>query len=74
MSKMEKKVGKDVRSVIRLGDSLAITLPSEYVRANSIKKGDKVELLFDRELVARPLKQEELRKTLLKIEEEIGEN
>ena len=33
------------RSVFKLGDSLAVTLPISWVRYNHIKKGDKTEVI-----------------------------
>jgi antitoxin component of MazEF toxin-antitoxin module len=73
--KMEKKrVGKTVRSVIHLGDALAITLPNAYVRENNIKPGDKVEVLFNHVIVARPLREEKLKEVLEKLSGGLGED
>ena len=36
----EQKVMGGTRRVIKLGNSLAITLPSQFTQANSIKEGD----------------------------------
>ena len=40
-------MGKDIRKVIQCGRSSATTLPVEYLRANGMKRGDKIELIFD---------------------------
>jgi len=47
---------RDVRKAFRIGDSLAITLPADFVREHGIKEGQPIDLIFDGLLKARPLK------------------
>lgn len=35
------------RSIMRQGTSLSLTVPNDYVKANGIKKGDKVEIRWN---------------------------
>ena len=35
---------KDIRTLITMGDSLGITLPSSWISYNNLKPGDKVEI------------------------------
>lgn len=59
-----KLLGKDIRKVIPVGDSLAITIPKEYVQAHSIKKGDSMEVLFNEIIHITPLNLDEIEKKL----------
>ena len=63
MSKPEL-LGKDIRKVLPVGDSLAVTIPKEYVEAHNIKKGDTMEVLFNEILHISPVNLEEIRKKL----------
>jgi len=54
--------GKDVRKVFKTGDSLAITLPAEYVKALGVKEGDAFELIFDKEVHMRRISPEEIKR------------
>jgi len=60
-------VGKDVRKVIPVGGSLAITLPSEYVKTHNIKSGDRIELEYNEVFLGKPVKTEDLHQKLSKI-------
>jgi antitoxin component of MazEF toxin-antitoxin module len=51
---------KDVRKVFKLGQSLAITLPSEYVKRKNIREGDLVEIYFDDLIHIKPVDLNEL--------------
>jgi len=53
-------VRKAVRRVFKLGDSLAITLPKEYVRSRQLKEGSLVEVIFDDWMHVVPLNEREL--------------
>lgn len=41
-SKKKRRISAGVRKVMKLGGSLAITLPSEFVEAHNIKEGDDI--------------------------------
>jgi antitoxin component of MazEF toxin-antitoxin module len=64
----EEKIGKDIRAVIILGRSLAITLPKEFVQMHDIKPKDKIELLFNSKIIGRPLKKKDLEEELAKLD------
>lgn len=40
-------MGKAVRTIVGCGNSAAATLPVKYLRANKLKLGDEIELIFD---------------------------
>ncbi len=58
---------KDVRSVLKHGDSLAVTLPYEYVVKKGLKPGDKVEVLWNDFVFIEPVRPEEIRKRMEKV-------
>jgi len=45
-----------IRKVIRVGDSVAITLPKEYVDRMGLKPGDKVRITLNGFFVIKPVK------------------
>lgn len=49
-------LSKDVRKVIPVGGSLAITLPADYVKAHNIKPGDKIELTYNEVFLGEPIR------------------
>jgi antitoxin component of MazEF toxin-antitoxin module len=61
------RVEKDVRKVFKIGDSLAITLPPEFIKEHGIKVGDKLEVIFNSFLTAKPMKKEELEKEMKEV-------
>ena len=61
---MPEYLGKDVRKIIRVGGSAAVTLPKEYLEAHSLKLGDKMELNFNHILNIEPVNRAEIRKKL----------
>ena len=63
------RVREDIRRVIKIGGSLAITIPKEYVEAHGLKPGAIVRILYDDFLHAKPIKQEELMAKLEKAKE-----
>ena len=44
------------RTLFRIGQSLAVTLPKDWVNANNLKAGDKVEVTADKEVIIRSRK------------------
>ena len=56
--------GKDVRKIIKVGTSVAITLPREYVDIHGLKPGDKMDLYFDEILHIEPIKEKEIAEKL----------
>lgn len=54
--------GKDVRKAFKLGPSIAVTLPKEFVKAHKIKPGDLFDIVFDQELHMKVIKPEEIKK------------
>jgi len=61
---MGEYLGKDIRKIIRVGGSVAITLPKEYLDAHGLKLGDKMELNFNEVLHVEPVNEAEIRKKL----------
>ncbi len=47
MTEEKKKITAQTRKVIKIGGSLAITLPQEFIQRNSIKEGDDLPVLCD---------------------------
>ncbi|GEM_PF-4590483 len=68
-----RALGKVVRKVIPAGGSLAVTLPTDYVRAHGIKPGDRIELTYNHVFVGKPIKPEELEEKLTEVERTLGE-
>jgi len=60
MSK-KKKLGKIARivKVHEIGGSLMVTLPAEFVKAHSIKKGDEIGVLANHLMTIHPMKEGE---------------
>lgn len=53
--------GKATRKIYRVGKSLVVVIPSEYARMHKLKPGDYLDMIYDRELIARPAKVEKIR-------------
>lgn len=43
------------RRLVRAGDSLAVTLPPDWLRGHGLKAGDPVELAYDEVVRVRPV-------------------
>ena len=50
------------RSLFKIGESLAVTLPKAWTRDLQLKAGDRVEIVVNDELVIRVKKEEEKQK------------
>jgi hypothetical protein len=55
--KMNRPVAK-IRSVLRVGKSLYIALPREFVALHGIRKGDRLPVLADHIMKVIPMKEE----------------
>ena len=70
MRKNEKNnkevLGTDIRKLLKIGSSLAITLPKEYVEAHGLKVGDTVQVYFDDVVHVEPVKPERILKKVKK--------
>lgn len=70
MRKNEKNkknvLGFDARKLLKIGSSLAVTLPKEYVEAHGLKVGDTVRVYFDDVVHVEPVKTEEILKKVRK--------
>jgi antitoxin component of MazEF toxin-antitoxin module len=60
--KKHEALGKTVRRILQVGNSSGVTLPDEYLRAHGLKRGDLVEVTFNRKVLIEPLNLEELRR------------
>ena len=59
----------DIRTIIQVGGSLAITLPMEYVKTHNIKIGDSIYILYNDYIYIKPINKEELAKKVEKAKE-----
>jgi len=59
---VEKSIGKDVRTLFKLGRSLVMTIPEAYVKAHNLKPGDKVEVFYDDALHVEKINPKEILK------------
>lgn len=63
--KMGLLMGKVVRKIVGCGKSAAATLPVKYLRANKLKLGDEIELIFDGPILQiSPLDNDEIKRKL----------
>lgn len=68
---------KTSRKVQNFGDSLALTIPSMFVKVNEIRKGNKIKIFYDLEgtlILTKCRNEEELKKCLIKFIEKVEEN
>ncbi len=65
LTRKEIKIDKGVRTVLKVGGSLAITLPADYIKKYNIKAGDKIEITYNRIFLGEPLKTEFLKEKFL---------
>lgn len=61
---MEKHFGRAVRKIIQVGECSGITIPKEYLDANDLKRGDRVELVYSETLLLRPVRAGEVAREL----------
>ncbi|GAI86439.1 unnamed protein product, partial [marine sediment metagenome] len=61
--------GKDVRVLMKMGGSLAITIPQEYIEAHGLEKGDKMTVFYNDIFHAEPVTDEEILKKVKRMEE-----
>jgi len=59
-------LGKTVRKVFRVGSSLVITLPAEYVEAHKLKPGCLVEVVFNDVVKIVPVREEDIERELMR--------
>ena len=50
----EHEVGSTMRTVFKIGQSVAITLPKDFAETHGIKEGDKVLISYDSFLLLDP--------------------
>jgi antitoxin component of MazEF toxin-antitoxin module len=58
---------RDIRKVVKIGGSLGVTLPIEYVKNTGLKEGNFVEFYFDEQhdlICIRPVSATELKEML----------
>jgi antitoxin component of MazEF toxin-antitoxin module len=63
------KAGKDIRKVVRVGNSVGIILPFDYVKSLNLRPGDLVEVYYNRTLQLEPVDQKEILRKLHKGED-----
>ena len=53
---MEKETGgKIVRKLFKIGDSIAVTIPPEFLKAHEIGVGTQVEILYNNAIIIKPI-------------------
>jgi len=60
---------EEIKTVFKVGGSLVFAIPRKYVEAHKIKPGDRVRIIFDDFLHAKPLETVEIVKKLEKVKE-----
>jgi len=63
---MKNCFGKAIKKIIQVGQSLAITIPKEYLKAHKLKQGDRMEVIFNRIIQIEPLNVDEIKSKLEK--------
>jgi len=64
VSRKKHEVGTTERTAIKLGRSIAVTLPKEFIEAHGIKKGDKIIVSYDSFLLLEPKQRERILKEM----------
>ena len=64
-------VGRKTFSIIQIDGTKYVCLPKEFVTSHGIKKGDKIEALFDGSIVYRPIKNDEIEKEIADANKEV---
>ena len=49
---------------MQIGESSGITLPREFLEANNLKRGDRVELIYNGNLLVKPIRADEVAQEL----------
>ena len=60
MSEMTEKVGITGRRFFKLGNSIALTLPKEFIESHNIKPGDSVSILYNSIVMLEPMCEERI--------------
>ena len=61
---MTELVGKRIRKLIKLGNCLVLTLPTEYVRLHDLKPGDLMEIGYNSVIFGQKVSLEKLGQSL----------
>jgi antitoxin component of MazEF toxin-antitoxin module len=67
-------VKKDIRKIVRVGGSLGIVLPREYIKSIGLKKDDFLEIYFDEQhnlICIKPVSTEETNRKLRQLLNEL---
>lgn len=59
-----KAKGKDIRSLVQDGDSIAVTIPPDFLEINNLRLGDYVEVIYGDILIIKPISKEEIEREL----------
>jgi len=52
---LEEIGGKIIRKLFKIGDSIAVTIPPDFLKAHGIDAGTKVEILYNNAIVIKPI-------------------
>lgn len=58
------EIGRTERRVFKIGRSIAITLPKEFIEAHGLKKGDKISILYNSVVLLEPKQQNHILATM----------
>lgn len=59
-----KVLGKTIRKIVKVGNSIGITLPREYLEAHNLKLGESMEICFNKILRVEPLNLEKIKQAV----------
>ena len=62
---MKQYPSKIIRKIVQIGECSGIILPNEYLKANGIKRGDRVELFYNENLLVKPIRVDEIEQELV---------
>ncbi len=61
---MNRHPNKIVRKIVQIGKCSGITLPKEYLEDNNLKRGDRVELIYNGNLLVKSIRVDEIEREL----------
>jgi len=69
-----KTLGKTIRKVVKIGNSIGVTLPRKFLDAHGLQLGDDLELCFNDIIRIEPLNLEKVRKAVERGDNEEGKS
>jgi len=70
-----KVLGKTIRKIVKVGNSIGITLPREYLEAHNLKLGESMEICFNKKILrVEPLNLQKIKQAVEHGNKESAEN